>query len=85
MSDKSILREHLPMLRGLERFPQGWSRPSTLSRAATRLGEAALERRGLIRGGLSLASISLLTGCDVGDGTAIGRALRAMSSLNDRA
>ncbi len=54
-----IVREHLPMLR-------------------------SLERRGLIRGGLSLASLSLLTGCDVGDETAIGRVLRSISSMNDR-
>ena len=57
---KDVLREHMPMLRGLE-------------------------RRGLIRGGISLASLSLLTGCDVGDGTAIGKVLRSMSWLNDRA
>ena len=48
-------------------------------RAAIRL----LERRGLIRGGLSLGALTMLTGCDVGDGTGIGRALRVMSSWND--
>jgi len=44
----------------------------------------SLERRGLIRGGISLGALTLLTGCDIGDTTAVGKALRAISSLNDR-
>ncbi len=44
----------------------------------------ALERRGLIRGSLSLGALTALTGCDVADDGAVGRALRAMSALNDR-
>jgi DMSO/TMAO reductase YedYZ molybdopterin-dependent catalytic subunit len=44
----------------------------------------ALERRGLIRGGLSLGALTMLTGCDVGDSTAVGQALRAVSAMNDR-
>ena len=42
-----------------------------------------LERRGLIRGGLSLGALTMLTGCDVGDSTAVGKALRAISAWND--
>ena len=37
------------------------------------------ERRGLLRGGLTLGALTLLTGCDVTDTTAVGRALRAVS------
>lgn len=44
----------------------------------------ALERRGLIRGGLSLGALAMLPGCDVSDSTSVGHALRAISSLNDR-
>lgn len=44
----------------------------------------SLQRRKLIRGGLSLGALTLLTGCDVGDSTAVGKALRAISSMNDR-
>ena len=43
-----------------------------------------LERRGLLRGGLSLGALTMLTGCDVSDSTSVGKALRAISSLNDR-
>ncbi len=45
---------------------------------------AALRRRGLIRGGFSLGALSMLTGCDVSDSSAVGQALRVMSSWNDR-
>jgi DMSO/TMAO reductase YedYZ molybdopterin-dependent catalytic subunit len=44
-----------------------------------------IERRLLLRGGLSLASLSLLTGCDLSsDDSVIDRALRAMLRFNDR-
>ena len=43
----------------------------------------SMERRGILRGGLSLGALTMLTGCDVGDSTAIGKALRAVSSFND--
>ena len=43
----------------------------------------SLERRKLIRGGVSLGALTMLTGCDVGDSTAVGKALRAISSWND--
>lgn len=42
-----------------------------------------IERRGLLRGGLTLGALTLLTGCDVTDTTAVGRALRAVSDFND--
>jgi len=43
-----------------------------------------LQRRGLLRGGLSLGALTMLTGCDVSDNGSIETALRAVSSLNDR-
>ncbi len=39
----------------------------------------SLERRGLIRGGLSLGALTMLTGCDVGAGRRRSRRLRAIS------
>ncbi len=44
----------------------------------------AIARRGLLRGGVSLGALSLLTGCDVTDSSAVGQALRSVSALNDR-
>ncbi|TGD95108.1 molybdopterin-dependent oxidoreductase [Methylobacterium nonmethylotrophicum] len=43
----------------------------------------SLERRGFLRGGLSLGALTMLTGCDVGDSTSVGMALRAISAFND--
>lgn len=43
-----------------------------------------LERRRLLRGGLSLGALTLLTGCDISDNDAVQRALAAVSSWNDR-
>jgi DMSO/TMAO reductase YedYZ molybdopterin-dependent catalytic subunit len=43
-----------------------------------------LERRRLLRGGLSLGSLTLLTGCDISDGDAVQNALHAISRWNDR-
>jgi DMSO/TMAO reductase YedYZ molybdopterin-dependent catalytic subunit len=51
-------------------------------RARSELAE--IGRRMLLRGGLSLGGLSLLTGCDVSDDDALGRALAAMSRFNDR-
>jgi DMSO/TMAO reductase YedYZ molybdopterin-dependent catalytic subunit len=51
---------------------------------AHRSGIAALRRRGLIRGGLSLGALSLLTGCDMDQPEAVEEALRRFSNLNDR-
>ncbi len=44
----------------------------------------AVERRGVIRGALSLGALTLLTGCDVSTPDAVERALRAISAFNDR-
>jgi DMSO/TMAO reductase YedYZ molybdopterin-dependent catalytic subunit len=43
----------------------------------------SLERRGLIRGGLSLGSLVMLTGCDVSRPKAVELALLAISRFND--
>ncbi len=44
----------------------------------------SLERRGLIRGGLSLGALSLLTGCDLGTESGVNAALWGMMRMNDR-
>ncbi|WP_159995051.1 molybdopterin-dependent oxidoreductase [Roseomonas sp. 18066] len=44
----------------------------------------SLQRRGLLRQGISLGALALLTGCDAGDSDAIGAALQRFSRLNDR-
>jgi DMSO/TMAO reductase YedYZ molybdopterin-dependent catalytic subunit len=44
----------------------------------------AVERRVLLRGGLSLGAVTLLSGCDLSDGDAVQAALQAMSRWNDR-
>ena len=36
----------------------------------------ATERRGLLRGGLTLGALTMLTGCDGNDSTAVGRSHR---------
>ena len=43
----------------------------------------SLERRRLIRGGLSLGALTMLTGCDVGKPDAVEGALRRISDFND--
>jgi DMSO/TMAO reductase YedYZ molybdopterin-dependent catalytic subunit len=43
----------------------------------------SLERRGLIRGGLSLGALVMLTGCDVRRPASVEAALLAISRLND--
>ena len=43
-----------------------------------------LERRGLLRGSLSLGALTMLTGCNLQDGGAIDKALWSMSRFNDR-
>ena len=43
----------------------------------------SLERRGLIRGGLSLGALVMLTGCDVKRPEAVESALLAISRFND--
>jgi DMSO/TMAO reductase YedYZ molybdopterin-dependent catalytic subunit len=44
----------------------------------------SLQRRGLIRGGLSLGALTMLTGCDVDRPASVEAALLAISRLNDR-
>ena len=44
----------------------------------------SLERRGLIRGGLSLGALTMLTGCDLKTPQSVERGLRAISAFNDR-
>ena len=43
----------------------------------------SLQRRGLIRGGLSLGALTMLTGCDVSRPAALEAALRSISNFND--
>ena len=43
----------------------------------------SLERRGLIRGGLSLGALTLLSGCDFDTPDSVERGLRKISSFND--
>jgi DMSO/TMAO reductase YedYZ molybdopterin-dependent catalytic subunit len=44
-----------------------------------------IDRRKLLRGGLSLGALTLLTGCDVSNRTAVQSVLTAVSAWNDRA
>lgn len=44
----------------------------------------SMQRRGLLRGGLSLGALTMLTGCDLEDNSSIQSALRAVSGFNDR-
>jgi DMSO/TMAO reductase YedYZ molybdopterin-dependent catalytic subunit len=57
--DATILREHAPLLRDIE-------------------------RRGLLRGSLSLGALAMLGGCSPKDSEAIQATLRAISRFNDR-
>lgn len=43
-----------------------------------------LERRSMLRGGLSLGALTMLTGCNVSDDASIQAALQAISNVNDR-
>src|SRR5271166_6448816 len=43
-----------------------------------------INRRNLLRGGVSLGALSFLTGCDVSDGSAVRSMLLAVSAWNDR-
>jgi DMSO/TMAO reductase YedYZ molybdopterin-dependent catalytic subunit len=44
----------------------------------------SLQRRKILRGGLSLGALNLLTGCDVSSSSSVGQALNLMSAWNDR-
>jgi DMSO/TMAO reductase YedYZ molybdopterin-dependent catalytic subunit len=59
----------------------GAAKPKRADHAA---GLVRLERRLLLRQGLSVGALTLLTGCNLGDGDAVDRALWAMSRWNDR-
>lgn len=43
-----------------------------------------IERRGFLRGGLSLGALTMLTGCDISNRDSVQRVLWAMSEWNDR-
>ncbi len=43
----------------------------------------ALQRRGLLRGGLTLGALTMLTGCDVSDPASVENGLWRISTLND--
>ncbi len=43
-----------------------------------------IERRALLRGGLSLGALTMLTGCDISNGSAVRETLKAFSVFNDR-
>jgi DMSO/TMAO reductase YedYZ molybdopterin-dependent catalytic subunit len=47
-------------------------------------GLARIERRLLLRQGLSLGALTMLTGCDLSDGDTVDRVLWAMSRWNDK-
>ena len=44
----------------------------------------AIERRGLVRGGLTLGALAMLTGCDLKTPQSVEMGLRQVSRLNDR-
>jgi DMSO/TMAO reductase YedYZ molybdopterin-dependent catalytic subunit len=44
----------------------------------------AVNRRGVLRGAISLGALTLLTGCDVTEEAPVQKALRAVSAWNDR-
>lgn len=44
----------------------------------------SIERRGFLRGGLSLGALTLLTGCDISNEASIRNSLKAVSLWNDR-
>jgi len=43
-----------------------------------------INRRGILRGAVSLGALAMLTGCDVSENDSVQQALRAVSSWNDR-
>ena len=45
---------------------------------------SGIERRMLLRGGMSLGALTMLTGCDVSDNNAVQRTLAGFSRWNDR-
>jgi len=47
-------------------------------------GLVNVDRRRLLRSGLSLGALTMLTGCNLSDGDAVDKALWAVSRFNDR-
>jgi DMSO/TMAO reductase YedYZ molybdopterin-dependent catalytic subunit len=43
-----------------------------------------IDRRGILRGALSLGALTMLTGCDVSEDDSVQKVLRAVSAWNDR-
>lgn len=56
--------------------------PAVLHESRALVGE--VNRRGLLRGTVSLGALSMLAGCDVTDAGAVQAVLKGMSSVNDR-
>ncbi|HEX9448890.1 MAG TPA: molybdopterin-dependent oxidoreductase [Dongiaceae bacterium] len=61
--------------------PQGGTDQSVLAENSKLL--EAIDRRQVLRGTLSLGALSLLTGCDVSNRSAVQSVLRAVSAFND--
>ncbi len=60
------------------------SRDALVSRQDAQPDLVRLQRRRLLRSGLSLGALTMLAGCNLSDGDAVDKALWAMSRLNDR-
>ena len=43
-----------------------------------------IDRRGVLRGAVSLGALTMLTGCDVTENDSVQKVLRAVSAWNDR-
>ncbi len=59
-------------------------KPSAVSLKDVQPQLAGLQRRLLLRSGLSLGALTMLTGCNLQDGDTVDRVLWAMSRFNDR-
>src|SRR5271169_5003948 len=62
--------------------PQGGADQSALIEQRKLI--ANIERRAFLRGTVSLGALTLLTGCDISNESALQGVLRAMSAWNDR-
>ena len=70
------------------------TRTASLFRPQQRIDQSALtenrkliediDRRGLLRGAVSLGALTMLTGCDVSEINTVQKGLRAVSAWNDR-
>jgi DMSO/TMAO reductase YedYZ molybdopterin-dependent catalytic subunit len=69
------------------RTPSSFRPRQPVDQRALRENHALVEdinRRGLLRGALSLGALTLLTGCDVTEDDSVQKALRMVSAWNDR-